>query len=638
MNKMSDHLKIKWQEKVWCTLFVFALLVSFVWAGNSDKKEQPNTRKDNVKEIVHGVELIDPYRWLEDQNSPETRAWIDAQNEYTMSLLGQFPDRDKLKQRLTELMKIDVINIPRAHNGRYFFTRRSADQDLSVIYMRQGLNGKDEVLVDPHTMSADLRTSVNLLTVSKDGTLLAYGVREGGEDEISVHFLDVDKRVNLTDQLPKARYFGISLTSDKSGFYYTRHGKEGSRVYFHKMGTDPTNDTQIFGEGYDPGKIIFGSLSENGRYLLIHVLHGSAGKTEVYFKDLSTDGAFVTVVNDIEARTFGEIADDQLFLQTNWQAPNKRILAYDLNKPSQTPSEWREIIPESEAPINEFTLAGGKLFVNYLENVVSKVKVFEPDGKHLRDIAFPAIGSVGNVSGRWDSNEAFFSYSSFHIPNTIYRYDVAKGSQEVWAQQNVPFNSANIEVIQVWYESKDKTRIPMFLVHAKGLKLDGNNPTYLTGYGGFNISLTPRFSSTAALWVEMGGVFAQPNLRGGGEFGEQWHEAGMLANKQNVFDDFVAAAEWLVKEKYTRPSKLAIAGGSNGGLLVGAALTQRPELFKAVVCRYPLLDMVRYHNFLVARFWTPEYGSSENPEQFKYLLAYSPYQNVKPGTKYPAVL
>ncbi|MFQ5636785.1 MAG: prolyl oligopeptidase family protein [bacterium] len=630
------RFKTKLPLSIFTVLFLF--MVSYVWAVGTDQKKPPKTRIDNVTETLHGVDIVDPYRWLEDQKSPETREWIDAQNDYTLSLLGDFPGREQLKHRLTELMKIDVINTPSEYNGRYFFTKRAADQDLSIIYMRQGLDGEDEVLIDPHGMSADLTTSVGLRTASKDGTLLLYAVRQGGEDEVEVHLFDVDKKQDLPDLLPKARYFGISLTPDKSGMYYTRHGKEGSRVYFHKVGSDIATDKLIFGQGVDPGKIIFTSLSNDGRYLLIHVLHGSAGKTEVYFLDVSSNGPLVTVVKDAEARTFGQFAGDQLFLETNLNAPNKRIAAIDLANPPASPEGWREIVPENDFVISGSSVAGGKLFVNYLENVVSKVKVFEPDGKYVREISFPAIGSVGGVSGKWESSEAFFSYSSFLVPRTIYRYDVNEGSMAVWAKLNIPIETENIEVKQVWYESKDKTKIPMFLVHAKGLDLDGSHPTYLTAYGGFNISRTPRFSSTAALWVELGGVYALPNLRGGGEFGEKWHRAGMLENKQNVFDDFIAAAEWLIEKGYTRPAKLAIAGGSNGGLLVGAALTQRPELFKAVICGVPLLDMVRYHKFLVARFWTPEYGSSEDAEQFKYIYAYSPYHNVKPGAQYPSVL
>ena len=342
------------------------------------------------------------------------------------------------------------------------------------------------------------------------------------------------------------------------------------------------------------------------------------------------------IVNDIDARFEGEAVDGRLFVRTDWKAPNGRILAIDLSSPAR--ENWKEVIPHSEAVIRSFSLVGGKLFVNTLENVISRVQVFSTDGQTLSQIKFPAIGSVSGVGGRWDQEEAFFSFSSYHIPRTIYRYDAANSEQSVWSRSNVPLDSARFEVKQVWYCSKDGTRIPMFLVYRKGIELDGSNPTYLYGYGGFNISLTPRFSSRAVVWMEQGGLFAVANLRGGGEFGENWHRAGMLDKKQNVFDDFLSAAEWLIDKGYTKPAKLAIAGGSNGGLLVGAALTQRPELFRAVVCSYPLLDMVRYHQFLVARFWIPEYGSSEDPDQFRVLQAYSPYHRVKKGGRYPAVL
>jgi|GEM_PF-114489 len=621
-------------------LFIAALSSLAIWARAQGQapKSPPKTRTDNIKDVIHGVVVVDPYRWLEDQKSSETRAWIDAQNQYTQSILSSLPGRERLKQRLTELMKIDTISMPSVRNGRYFFSKRQADQDLAVIYMREGLNGKDEVLIDPHPMSPDRTTSVSLMSVSKDGALIVYGVRQGGEDEVVLKLFDVDARKDLSDQMPKARYTGISIKPDRSGFYYSRHGSDGPRVYYHAIGTNPTGDEEIFGKGYGPDKIIGAGLSQDGRYLLITVFHGAAAdKTELYYQDVARRGPITPIVNDIAASFTGSIAGDHLFLQTNWQAPNGRILAVDLAAPAR--ANWREIIPaSSEAVIQGFSLAGGKLFVNYLQSVASRVKVFEPSGKHVRDIAFPSIGSVSGVSGQWDSDEAFFTFTSFHIPATIYRYDVAKGSQDVWARQEVPIKSDNFEVKQVWYESKDKTKIPMFIVHARGIKLDGSNPTLLTGYGGFNVSRTPGFSAQAAFWVESGGVFALPNLRGGGEFGEEWHRAGMLDKKQNVFDDFIAAAEWLIKNGYTKPSKLAISGGSNGGLLVGAALTQRPELFQAVVCSYPLLDMVRYHKFLVARFWVPEYGSSEDPDQFKYIYAYSPYHRVKKGEKYPAVL
>ncbi len=626
--------------------FLLALLAAaLLWGQSGAPAGPPPTRTDNVKDVLHRVEVVDPYRWLEDQQSPETRAWIDAQNAYTQSLLGALPGPDQLKQRLTELMRVDSIGFPRERNGRYFFMKRNADQDLSVLYMRQGLKGKDQVLVDPHPMSADHTTSISLEDVSTDGTLVAYGVREGGEDEITVNLFDVNARQDLADHLPKARYLGVSLKTAKSGFYYTRHGEEGPRVFYHAMGTDPAKDKPLFGEGYDKGKEILTNLSDDGRYLLIHILHGSAANTEVYVQRVAQPGPVTPIVNDLNARFFGDIGGDTLFLQTNWNAPNGRILAVDLKNPAR--ENWREVVPESGDVIDNLdevrvrggmSLAGGRLFVAYLHNVRSRVRVFEPDGRPVRQISFPALGSVSGIVGRWDSTEAFYDFSSFDIPTTIYRYDTATGAQDVWAKQNVPVDTSNYMVRQVWYESKDGTLVPMFLVHKKGIQLDGTNPTLLYGYGGFTATITPFFSSTAVAWAERGGVYAVANLRGGAEFGEKWHQAGMRQNKQNVFDDFIAAAEWLIANGYTSRSKLAISGASNGGLLVGAALTERPDLFQAVICEYPLLDMIRYHKFLVAAQWVPEYGSSEDPEQFKYLLKYSPYHNVKPGTKYPAVL
>ncbi len=597
----------------------------------------PATRTDNVKETLHGVELADPYRWLEDQRSPETRAWIDAQNKYTDSVIGHLPGREALEKRLTELLRVESIGVPKARAGRYFFSKRGADQDLFIVYMRQGLEGKDEVLIDPHGLSGDHTTSVNLQDVSDDGSLVVYGIRDGGQDEVSLRFRDVATRQDLPDVFPKARYGSPSLMPDKKSFYYVKWTKEGPRVYHHRMGTDPAGDRVIFGEGYGPEKIIGVSLSDGGRWLLLTVLYGSAAdKTELYLVDTAKPETVTIIVNDVQARFVGSIGGDTLFLHTNWNAPNSRILCVDLLKPAR--ENWREVVPESPDVLDSIALLGGRLAAEYLHNVRSQVKIFEADGRPVRELELPALGSVGTVSGRWANPEVFYSFSSFHMPTTIYRYDVASGKQSVWARLKVPVDADKFMVRQVWYESKDGTLVPMWLVHKKGIRLDGSNPTLLTGYGGFNLSLSPGFSSRAVVWVEQGGVYAVPNLRGGGEFGEKWHKAGMREKKQNVFDDFISAAEWLIESGYTRPDKLAIAGGSNGGLLVGAAMTQRPELYGAVVCSYPLLDMVRYQKFLVARFWVPEYGSSDDAEQFKYIRAYSPYQNVKAGTKYPAVL
>ena len=604
----------------------------------ADALSVPKTRVDDVRETLHGVELNDPYRWLEDQKSPETRAWIDAQNAYSHALLDALPGRDALKARLEELMNVDAFGMPAERGGRYFFSKRSKGQDLFAICVRKGATGPDEVLVDPHPMSPDKTTSVTLLDVSSDGRLVAYGIRQGGEDELVVKLRDVDTGKDLPDTLPRARYHSLSLTPDKSGFYYARHDSvSGPRVLYHALGQAPSSDKVLFGEGEGPEKIIGSSLSEDGRYLFLTLYHGSAPKkTEVYCREAASTGPFVPIVNDVEAKFLPDVAGDRMYLQTNWQAPNGRILEVDLKQPAR--DRWREVVPTGEATIEGFSLAGGRIFVNTLENVVSRVRVYAADGQRLGEIAFPSLGAVGGVGGRWESDEAFFAFKSFHIPETIYRYSVKTGAQSVWARQAVPVDSEAFEAHQEWYASKDGTRVPMFLVHRKGLQRDGSHPTILTGYGGFNLSQTPSFSAKNALWLERGGVYALPGLRGGGEFGEKWHEAGMLDRKQNVFDDFIAAAEWLVQNGYTAPGKLAILGGSNGGLLVGAAMTQRPELFGAVVCAYPLLDMLRYHKFLVAGFWVPEYGSSEDKAQFELLRAYSPYHNVKPGTNYPSVL
>ncbi|MBN1223197.1 MAG: S9 family peptidase [Candidatus Aminicenantes bacterium] len=626
-----------------CTLVLFVIVALFLINQGCKKAVKvpppPETSVEEVTDTIHGVDITDPYRWLEDQQSPETRAWITAQNAYTDSLLGSLAGREELKELASNLIKIDTISPPIERGGRYFLSKRRADQELSVIYVREGLEGEDVMLIDPHPMSEDKTTNVNIQDISEDGTLLAYGIRKGGEDELEIKFMDVDIKKDLADVLPRGLYFGLSFTRDKKAFYYTRMTNKGPRILYHAFGADVAQDPEIFGEGYGLGFILFPFLSNNGRWLVIGVLHGSSGKTEVYLKDLIKGTPIIPIVNDIDARFMGNMAGDTLFLQTDWEAPNGRIFSVDLENPER--ENWQEIIPETDAVIQSFlgiSLAGGKLFVNYTKDVMSKVVVFEPDGTRIGEISFPTIGTVSGLSGRWDSNEAFFIYTSFHIPTTIYRYDVASGEKAVWAKIEVPIDTDKYEVKQVWFTSNDGTEVPMFVTHEKNIELDGSNPTFLTGYGGFNISVTPSFSPQAAAWLEKGGVYAVANLRGGGEFGERWHRAGMLESKQNVFDDFISAAEYLIKEGYTKAEKLAIEGGSNGGLLVGAAMTQRPDLYGAVICGYPLLDMVRYHKFLVARYWVPEYGSSEDAEQFAYIYKYSPYQHVKEGTKYPAVL
>ena len=597
----------------------------------------PATFRDDVQETLHGVTISDPYRWLEDQNSSETRAWITQQNEYTHKLLDGWPGRQRLEIRLSELKKVDHISSPIERNGRFFYRKRGVDQEQFVIYTRQGDAGKEEILMDPNPMSADHSTNVEIMDVSKDGRLLAYVVRVGGKDEAEVHVLDTASKHDLPDVLPARVYFDVSFLPDGSGFYYATMLDDGPRVRFHRVGTEAEADSDVFGKGYAKDTIIVGDPSEDGHHLVIEVLHGSAAdKVEIWVQDLKKHEPPEPVIKDLDARFFASAVGDELFLQTNYKAPNGRVMVLDLAKPA--PENWREVVPEAENAIDNVSLAGGKILVVYVKNATSMVKAFQPDGKLAFEMNLPALGAVSDVQARWENAAAYFTYTSFATPATIFRCEMSSGKQSPWAQLKVPVDPSKFEVSQIWYASKDGTKVPMFLVHAKGIKLDGSNPVLLEGYGGFGVNNTPYFNSDAIVWAERGGVYALASIRGGGEFGEAWHKAGMRDKKQNVFDDFIGAAEWLIKNKYTNPSRLSILGGSNGGLLVGAALTERPDLYQAVVCWHPLLDMLRYDQFMEAQFWVSEYGAAKDPEQFKWLYAYSPYQHVKNGVKYPAVL
>jgi prolyl oligopeptidase len=614
-----------------------AIFIVSALAGAADVQpaKPPDTPARPVTNNYHGVEITDSYRWLEDQNSPETRAWIDAQNAYTQKQLSAYPGRAALHSQIEKVMKIDSIAMPYHRGDRYFYLRRRADQNLDMLCVRE--KGKETVLVDANTLTPDGSISVVVQGGSEDGTLLAYGQRKGGADETVVTILDVNTR-KPSDVFPAARYSRFDVTPDHKAIYYTKYiPSVGPRAYVHTMGADPAGDKEIFGREYGTGDYINAALSPDGHYLVFDVSHGSAAeKTELYFQDLKSGGPIRPIVNDINAFFDFEIGGNFLYVQTNWDAPNSRILQIDLRNPAR--ASWKTVVKEDASPIEQTVAAGGKLFVAYLQNVVTHIKVFDATGKFVRDVALPEIGSA-LMRGQWNQDELFYSFSSFSTPRAIFSSSAATGKQSEWARVTVPIPTDQLQTEQVWYESKDGTRIPMFLVFKKGTVPDGHVPTLLTGYGGFRLSMTPGFSAEAAVWALNGGVYARPNLRGGGEFGEKWHKAGMLEHKQNVFDDFVSAADWLIAHKYTTPAKLAISGGSNGGLLVGAAFTQRPELFHAVVCDYPLLDMLRYEKFLVARFWVPEYGSAtDSADQFKYLRAYSPYQNVKKGTKYPAIM
>jgi prolyl oligopeptidase len=622
-----------------CAAAMLVFVLTFV-ACQSDVHglpPPPVAQRDNVVDVMHGVEIPDPYRLLEDQKSPQTRAWINAENKYTDSILSHVPGNQALVKRLAELERVDVTRMPIERHGSYFYMKRLATQDLFAIDVRNGLEGKERVLVDPAPLSANHTTTVQLLNVSRVGTLMAYSIRQGGADEVEIKFRNVDAGHDLPDVLPKARYEGVSITPDEKRIYYSRQEAAGPRVYYHAMGSNPAKDRQIFGQGYGPDKGISTGLSEDGRYLLITVSYGSAAEqTDLYLQDLSAGGPIRPVVKDVHAQFFARIGGDTLFIRTDWNAPRGRIFSAPVAESGRV--YWKEIIPQSDSVIRSEGLAGGKLMVNYTKDATSSLKIFDRDGRAEGEIAFSTLGTVSAVSGRWNSDNAFFEFNSFGVPPTIYHYNVKTAQRSDWAQMKVPIDSGDFELKQVWYHSKDGTPVPMFLLYKKGLKPDGKMPTLMTAYGGFDISLTPTFNPEAVVWAEEGGLFALPNLRGGGEFGEAWHQAGMFQHKQNVFDDFYAAAEWLIRNHYTNSEKLAITGASNGGLLMGAAMTQQPHLFRAVVCAFPLLDMLRYQKFFVARFWVSEYGSADNPAQFKYLYAYSPYQHVRKGVQYPAVL
>ncbi|MDQ6803231.1 MAG: prolyl oligopeptidase family serine peptidase [Acidobacteriota bacterium] len=596
----------------------------------------PVTEAKPVTETIQGVEMTDPYRWLEDQDSPATRDWIHRENAYTDAMLGQLPDKSRIADRIESLLKTDQMSFPIVRGGRYFFTKRPAGQDLFAIYMRESATGPDILLIDPAPMSPKHTTNVGIEAVADDGKTMSYFVRQGGADEVEVRFFDVDGRRDIGAPLSVARYTGFSLTPDGRTAYYSRYTSKDQHVF--RRAVSGGDELALFGEGYGPDKIVGCGISDDARYLLIQVSYGSAAKkTEEYVKDLTTDGPIQTIVNDVDARFSVDEADGKLILTTNWNAPNQRVMITDVAHPER--ANWKELVPENKsASLQGSSLAGGKLFLRYLENVKPRVIGYTLDGRPQEEIKFDTLGSVSNVAGTWTSPVAFYSFSSFAVPPTIYAYDVSSRATTQFFRQSAPVNSADFSVEQVWYTSKDGTRVPMFLMYKKGLQRNGSNPTLLTGYGGFVLSSLPGFSPNAVTWAENGGVYALANLRGGGEFGEAWHRAGMLENKQNVFDDFVGAAQYLIDQKYTSPQHLGISGGSNGGLLVTAFLTQRPDLVKAVVCSYPLIDMIRYHRFLVARFWVPEYGSSEDPAQFKWIYAYSPYQHVVKGKNYPAVL
>lgn len=623
---------------VTCLFTLFWARIPHAQESQAQGPKPPSTRQDNIKEVIHGVEIVDPFRWLEDQDSQETKDWVAAENAYTHALLDSLPIRQRAYRRLMEMHTYERLAAPpNNENGFYFFAKQGAGQDQWSIYRRKGLNGPDELLLDPLPLSSDHTMSIGRYVATQDASLLLYAIRRGGEDETELHILDMNAHRDLPDVLPRAFYLNCEWKKDHSGFFYSRSDRDvGKRIYYHALGTNPSQDQEIFGKDFGPEVWVDPILSRDGRFLLAVVSKGWASN-EIFLKRLDKDDEFRPLISGLNAHFDVQFAGDFLIVKTDWQAPKYRILKIDLRDPA--PEKWRQIVAPNEDAIQSFALIGGKLYVNYLHNVSTHISIFSIDGKALGHVELPSIGSAA-IWGRWDRDEGILTFASYTTPGSYYRYSASTGKRDLWHRDAIPFDSNAYEMEQVWYSSKDGTRIPMFLVHRKGLKPNAQTPTILYGYGGFDVSITPRWDTQAAWWIEQGGLYAVANIRGGGEFGEAWHKAGMLDKKQNVFDDFIAAAEWLIKNRYTTPEKLAISGGSNGGLLVGSVLTQRPELAHAVLCWHPDLDMVRYYKFTKNN--NPpallEYGNAADPEQFKFLYAYSPYQHVQPATKYPAVL
>jgi prolyl oligopeptidase len=595
-----------------------------------------------VEDDYFGTKILDSYRWLEDGKSSQTRAFIDAQNAYTARYLTQARIRPKIENDLDELEHVSRWSVPIERGGNYFFEKRLAGEDQASIYIRRGWTGKDERLIDPAALSRDPNTSVGLEDVSRDGTLVAYRVRQGGADETGIRLFNAKTGKALEDELPSARYDSVSFAPDGASFYYARNDKAGTLLYQHVLGTLPARDKLIFGrefhgEELGPTDLFSAVVSDDGHYLVVQIDRGvPARRVDIVFRDLTKPGAFFDIlVWGMDSRFSAIHAQGAWYVRTDYQSPRGRILKAD---PGILPDVWKTIVPEAADPIENFSIVGGKLYVERLKDVKSETAVYTLEGRPAGKISYDGIGAASPLEGLANARYGFFSFQSFIQPPAIFRLDTVTGKRELFAQPKIPFDPSQYELKQVFFKSKDGTQIPMFIAGRKGLKQDGSERLLMTGYGGFSLSETPYWNPAFAWWLQQGGWFALPGLRGGGEYGESWHEQGMFEKKQNVFDDWFAAAEYLIANRYTSPARFVITGRSNGGLLMGASITQRPELFSAVWCGYPLLDMLRYQKFLVGSYWKTEYGASEQEKQFAYLLKYSPYHRVKAGTAYPAVM
>jgi prolyl oligopeptidase len=618
--------------------------------GQAEKRlSYPESKKVDQVDDYFGAKVADPYRWLENLDSEETRSWVEAQNKLTFGYLNEIPVREQIKQRLTKLWNYERYGIPFKEGVRYFYTKNNGLQNQSVLYTTTSLDAEPKALLDPNTLSGDGTVALTGYTVTDDGKLIAYGLAASGSDWQEWKVRDVETGKDLPDQVRWVKFSGASWSKDGKGFFYSRYDepKETAKMagtnyfqklYYHLVGTAQSDDLLVYERPDDKEIFINGEVTEDGRYLIINVGKGTSRNNGIYYKDLrAKEAPVVKLIDTFDASyDFVENEGPVFWVRTNLNASRGRVIAIDTRRPER--ASWKDVIPQATETLQAINVVNNMLTVSYLKDAHTQIKIFSTDGKFVREVRLPGIGSASPLVGKRKDKEAFYSFSSYTTPTTIYRYDMAADKSAVFKQPKVDFDSNAYETKQVFYASKDGTRVPMFISHKKGLKPDGSNPTLLYAYGGFNVSQTPAFSVANLVWMEMGGVYAVANLRGGGEYGEEWHEAGTKLKKQNVFDDFIAAAEWLIANKYTSTPRLAIHGGSNGGLLVGAVMTQRPELFGATLPAVGVMDMLRFQKFTIGWAWVSDYGSSDNPDEFKAIRAYSPLHNIKQGTHYPPTL
>jgi prolyl oligopeptidase len=626
---------------------LFPLLTLFA-AGQTSPLIYPQARRSDQVDDYHGTKVADPYRWLEDTDSLETHTWVEAENKLTFGYLEQLPHRQAIRDRLTKLWNYERFTVPGQHGGRYFFEHNNGLENQNVLLVAESLNAEPRVLLDPNALSSDGTVALAGTATSDDGKLMAYGLATSGSDWNEWHVRNVDTGKDLPDDLKWLKFSGASWTKDNQGFYYSRYAEPTGaalrdanyfqKLYYHRLGTAQSEDKLIY-ERPDNKQMMFGgNVTDDGHYLIIYVSEDTSSKNRLYYKDLTQpDSPIVKLLDEFDAQySFIDNDGPVFWIQTDLDAPRGRLIAIDTRHPER--ANWKTLVAQGADKLEFANAVNNSFFLGYLKDARTEVRVHDLSGAFLHQVELPGIGTAGGFGGKRKDKETFYAYTSFISPTTVYRYDPQAARSTVFRQPKVDFDPARYETKQVFYASKDGTRVPMFLTYKKGIQLDGQNPTLLYAYGGFDISLTPAFSVPNVVWLEMGGVYAQPNLRGGGEYGEQWHQAGMKLKKQNVFDDFIAAAEWLIANKYSSTPKLAIRGGSNGGLLIGACLTQRPDLFGATLPEVGVMDMLRFHKFTIGWAWTSDYGSSDNPEEFKALYAYSPLHNLKPGTKYPPTL